>query len=313
MKRKLAFLLAFMLLLSTAGFALAAYTPVTTGLNMSVGTRSGPGTNYNELGTYFPDTWYNTTVKAYSKCRNNNVWWVQVEFTYRGMQYRAYTGEQRLKIGASQLPEEHQIGTGRITSAGRAYTGPGTNYQQTTYTVPNGISVNVFDTENGYAQVEYYDGNTRYNRRFWVSMDSVSISYNGYYNPTPTPTPYTPTPTPTPYTNPYDDWTQYDDWTHYEGNAMFSEGDVFIWNGSDDTGFTVTSGADGNGIATIELTILGEITYHRLYLYMDSSSQGSFFTLDGREGVLYFYDGYCILRMDLNYAGIGNELVMMKY
>ena len=92
----------------------------------------------------------------------------------------------------------------------------------------------------------------------------------------------------------------------------FAEGDTFVWTARPDTRFVITSGTDLSGCAMMELTVLGEITYHNLCLFMDSAEQGSFTTLDGRQGSLRFYDTYAILTMDLNFAGIGSQFILYK-
>ena len=325
MKRCAMLLMILLLALSFALTSQAAYYPVSARLESSLSTRSGPSTDYNELGTYFPNSWKNTTVTAYSKAYYNGIWWVQIEFTYNGTLYRAYTGEKRLNVNSDYLAEERQLGTAQVMTgtAVQAYTGPGTNYKATTYKVPSAVSLTVYDTENGFAQVDYLDSVTFFRHRCWVPLNQ--LSYSGF-TPDERSYPYTPTPTPTP--TPYErgnndwgnpDWSN-DDWGmpdsgsgSYTGDVNYVEGETFLWTASDDTGFVVTSGVDLNGCAIIELTILGEITYHNVYLYMDSASTGNFITIDGREGKLTFYDTYAILRMDLRFAGIGSEFIMYKY
>ena len=129
--------------------------------------------------------------------------------------------------------------------------------------------------------------------------------------------------TPTPIPEPYDrrnsdDWGNAghsDEWgsgVPYTGEVRFQENDTYLLRERADTGFIVTSNIDLNGCAMIELTVLGEISYHNLYLFMESADLGSFTTLDGREGTIRFFDDYALLSMDLRFAGIGEELVLRK-
>ncbi|MBQ3667663.1 MAG: hypothetical protein II920_00405 [Clostridia bacterium] len=302
----------------------ASYTPVYTGLTDQIATRSGPHTDYNELGAFFSgNDWKNVTVRAYSMAYNNNIWWVQIGFEYRGTSYRAYTSAKRLTTDTSYLPVEQQIGSAYITYDIKGLTGPGNEYKPTTYTVRNGLLVDVYDIENGYVQIDYLDKTTLFRHRCWVPENVVN--WNGARPSsyvTPSPTPYysytTPTPyynytTPTPYVQPTQPSWNGNDWSYtgFTGEVNFRENDTFV-RSEDDTYLVVTSNVDLNGIAMIELTLLDQITYHNLYLYMDSYNQGSFMTLDGKEGVIYFYDSYAVLRMDLSFAGLDNELMLYK-
>lgn len=320
MKRLIALIALFALALTVT--AQAGYYPVTAALTDKIATRSGPSTDHNELGTFFSDGWKNTTVKALSRAQNNGVWWVQIEFNYKGSLYRAYTGERRLNIDAGVLSEEKEIGTCTVLGGAsvQGYTGPGTNYKATAYKVPSGPLLTVYDTENGFAQVDYLDSVTFFRHRCWVQIDY--LTYNGgsdYQRNYPYITP-TPVPAPTDRNN-YDwgngSWNS-DDWGRdgrggsYKGSVRFSEGDTFIWTARPDTGFVITSGTDLNGCAMIELNVLDEITYRNVCLFMDSAEQGSFTTLDGREGTIRFYDTYAIVNMDLNFAGIGSQFIMYK-
>ena len=304
--------------------AQASYYPVTAGLKEKIATRSGPSTDCNELGTYFSDNWKTASVTALSKASNNGVVWVQIEFNYKGTLCRAYVGEKRLTVSANTLQEERQIGTctvlGNVSVQG--YTGPGTNYKTAVNKVPAGVQLAVYDTENGFAQVDYLNSVTFFRNRCWVPISMLSYEGSGDYErgyPYITPTPV-PTATPTDRSN-YDwggeSWNS-DDWNnagrtdYYTGDVNFSEGDTFTWTARPDTGFVITSGTDLEGCAMMELTVLNEITYHNLYLFMDSADTGSFTTIDGRQGSIRFYDTYAILTMDLNFAGIGGQFIMYK-
>ena len=327
MKRFMGFLLALVLVLSLAGMAQADYYyPVYSGLKSSLATRSGPSTDYNELGTFFQNGWRESTVRAYSRANHNGINWVQIEFSYNNVLYRAYTTESRLSADVSALPEEREIGAATVVGGAsvQGYLGPGTNYKATFYKVPANVQLAVYDVVNGFAQVDYPDSATFYRHRCWVQLDYLTYSGNidgrgiSYVTPTPTPTP---TPAQPENRGAYDwgsgewhsdDWAGGGDGPSYSGDVVFAENDTYLLNGRSDTGFVVTSGVDLNGCAMIELTVVGEITYHNVYLFMESADVGTFTTVDGREGMIRFFDNYALLDMDLRFAGIGEEIMLIK-
>ena len=76
--------------------------PEVTGCELldRLSTRSGPGTQYQEPGTFFRnDTWKGKTVRVLKKATGNGVWWVQVDFqTDNGNSYRVWTGKKRVDV-----------------------------------------------------------------------------------------------------------------------------------------------------------------------------------------------------------------------
>ena len=57
-------------------------------------TRSGPGTDYTELGSYFQQgTWVRALSAAYDS--KNGIWWIQVELTYAGKLRSETAGDER--------------------------------------------------------------------------------------------------------------------------------------------------------------------------------------------------------------------------
>ena len=102
MKRIAALILVLMLLL-TAIPALAS----TDGRvkDSRIATRSGPGTKYTEPGTFLSR---GDSVIVHTKVwdSRNEIYWVQVEFTYRGEGYRVYTGSWRLDVDLNRVPYE---------------------------------------------------------------------------------------------------------------------------------------------------------------------------------------------------------------
>lgn len=149
-------------------------------LLMRLSTRTGPGTQYDEPGTYFSNTWRTTQVQVISAAWDdrNGIWWVQVDFTVDSRHFRAYTGLKRVAVDVTSLKEDAPLGTASMLSAADARWGPGQDYVKSKYNVPNNTQVTVFAAENGYVQVEFRDARTaksdRSLRRAWVPSGSVS-------------------------------------------------------------------------------------------------------------------------------------------
>ena len=179
------FLIAAMLMVlllpaaDAAGFGTSAY------LKMALATRTGPGTWYDEPGTFFSKNYRSTTVRVLSKAWDdrNSIWWLQVEFYRNSTPYRAYTGLKRVDIDISDVPEESVLGTSVTLRSAAGYWGPGTEYASSKYDIPSGVSVTVLDVENGYAQIEFYDGRTAdrsyARRRAWIKTDYLDGSWGG--------------------------------------------------------------------------------------------------------------------------------------
>lgn len=140
-------------------------------LNQRLATRSGPGTKYDELGSYFSA---GTQIKAVSKAWDsvNEIWWIQVEFSYHGSNRRAYTGLKRLDMNVDWVPEEYPvISDARVTNTCRTYYGPGTSYTPHNDNIPAGTQGTVYAFENGYAQFEYNSG--KQVRRVWLPAEYI--------------------------------------------------------------------------------------------------------------------------------------------
>lgn len=169
---------------------------VPAGLLMRLSTRTGPGTQYDEPGTYFQNDWRTAQVEVISAAwdKHNEIWWVQVEFAVRNTWYRAYTGLKRVNVDIHTVMEEYPLGTATMTSAAKAYWGPGAHYAMAKLNVPYGTGVTVFGAENGFVQVEFYDARTavsdRSLRRAWVNEAAVSGNWSSpYASPLLTPLP----------------------------------------------------------------------------------------------------------------------------
>ena len=68
---------------------------VRAGLLMRLSTRTGPGTQYDEPGTYYQNTWNTAQVQVINSAwdDHNDIWWVQVDFAASGKKFRAYRPE----------------------------------------------------------------------------------------------------------------------------------------------------------------------------------------------------------------------------
>lgn len=140
-------------------------------LKMRLSTRSGPGTEYDEPGTFFSNSWQNELVRVMGKHWDGNIWWVLVDFSDNNSSYRVWTGLKRVDVNIDDIPEVYSIGQGTVNSTA-SKRGPGRNYA-------NGPQINhwqdvvAYGWENGYVEVEYYDQGKVY--RVWVPESAVSI------------------------------------------------------------------------------------------------------------------------------------------
>ena len=153
-----------------------AYEPAL--LNQKMATRTGPGTLYDEPGTFLSA---GTQVLALSRAYDdrNGIWWIQVEFTSGGARMRAYTGAKRFSnLNLSALPQDLLMGACTLLRSTAAYYGPGPAYSLMKNSVPAGTSAQIYGLEFGgdddYLLVEFYDAFQGCSRRAWVPLGSVS-------------------------------------------------------------------------------------------------------------------------------------------
>ena len=137
-------------------------------------TRSGPGTVYQEPGTFFRNnTWKGRTVRVLKKGRGDGVWWVQVDFqTDNGNKYRVWTGKKRVDVDLDKVSEEIPIGDCDIYATSDTRWGPGGSYAAANVVLRTNAVGNLYEIENGWADVEYYcnDGS---HGRVWVPQGCV--------------------------------------------------------------------------------------------------------------------------------------------
>lgn len=147
-------------------------------LNQRMATRSGPGTQYTELGSYFQAGTAVTAVSA-AYDERNEIWWIQTEFTYNGEKRRAYTGVKRLDMQASDVPAEFQLADEVVLNRSvYAYYGPGLGYSMYNVQIPAGTEGKIWQSEGTFAQFEFYDEAEGAWRRVWVP-ESALEAFNG--------------------------------------------------------------------------------------------------------------------------------------
>ena len=144
--------------------------------NKQVYTRFGPTTGYESPGTFFSA---GHEVKVVTKVwdDNNNLYWYQLEFIYKGEWMRAYTTDSRVDVAdvdliPNEAPIKEPLDSRKSLVEYPVYYGPGENYKQLG-TLGKGKRCPVYNIENGWVQVEYinYADNGKY--RGWVPLHVI--------------------------------------------------------------------------------------------------------------------------------------------
>ena len=147
------------------------------GLLMKLATRSGPGTEYDEPGTFFGNNWKNVNVRVLGKSWDGSIWWVLVDFDNGGKaSYRVWTGLKRVDVDPNKLKEIYPKGQGTVNSTSETYRGPGGRYAKAKVTINGWKDVLAYGKENGYVEVEFTQGKKTY--RLWVPEKETSIDWN---------------------------------------------------------------------------------------------------------------------------------------
>lgn len=123
-------------------------------LNQKMATRTGPGTQYTEPGTFLAKGEAVEIISlVYDK---NDIPWVQVDFTAYGSHRRAYTGLKRLEIGAEYIPVEKPLNySATIRNDVTPRYGPGNDYMKyKDVTLSAGEHATVISRENGWMMIE---------------------------------------------------------------------------------------------------------------------------------------------------------------
>lgn len=150
-------------------------------LLMKLATRSGPGTEYDEPGTFFGKNWKTTTVRVLGKHWDGSIWWVLVDFSNGGKaDYRVWTGLKRVDVDLSRVQEVYAIGQGTVNGTSETYRGPGGNYAKAKVTIAGWKDVVAYGRENGYVEVEFEQKGKWY--RLWVPEYETSIDWGNNFS-----------------------------------------------------------------------------------------------------------------------------------
>lgn len=191
MMKKWIALLLIMVFLLTLSPALAGndtrYSYQYATLNRTLATRTGPGTNYDEPGSFLRS---GVTLRVLSKSYDivNEIWWVQVEFREGNHKYWAYTGAKRFNgLNLNAVMEERVIGSCRTTRALTGYYGPSYEYKSIDRKIPAGAECAIYGyvygvgpNDSDFIQIEFYDIGLGKYRRAWVPDWCVSDYYMYY-------------------------------------------------------------------------------------------------------------------------------------
>lgn len=148
----------------------------TATLLRDIGVRSGPGTGYDYVGTFFQA---GAQVQVISKVWDsvNNLYWYYVDFTSGNVHYRGYcVQEYRVNLDPSLVPDEQAAVSATILERTANYYGPGTDYKAHNDQIFATTTGTVHGNENGYVLFDWYDGRNQQLRRAWIPASTVSIA-----------------------------------------------------------------------------------------------------------------------------------------
>lgn len=152
-------------------------------LKQKIATRTGPGTEYMEPGTFLGK---GDTVTVHTRVWDsvNEIWWVQVEFTAGGDRYRAYTGSWRMDVDLSRVPQEKPLGTCRVIADADVFAGPGWEYVMWNDTVYRGTWATLLEVENGYGHIECWNAQKGQYWRVWAPLRDLDCGadYSSYHD-----------------------------------------------------------------------------------------------------------------------------------
>ena len=164
--------------------AYTQYSSVWATSNRRLATRTGPGTQYDEPGSFNQaGVQYKILSKAYDD--RNGIWWVQVEITTKDGVIWGYTGVKRFdNLNLSLIPEEKVIGRCRTSYSTPGYYAPVSNACPIQRNIPANVECNIYGYCYGegsdYILIEFYDAGIRQYRRAWVP-DPFVDDYEMYY------------------------------------------------------------------------------------------------------------------------------------
>ena len=148
---------------------------VSATLLQGIGVRTGPGTGYDYVGSYFQG---GETVQVVSKVWDpvNTLYWLQVDFVAKGgYHYRGYcVREKRVDVDPALVPDDPAGTPASVTERTGMYYGPGDGYREHKDKVSAGTKGNIFAWENGYVLFEWKDQSQDVRRRAWIPESIVS-------------------------------------------------------------------------------------------------------------------------------------------
>ncbi len=135
--------------------------------------RSGPGFQYGaEDESILAGEEITALSAAYDE--RSQTWWIQTEYIRQDEKRRVYTEAVFLDANVSDLPQETVLRDSVIVNRSvYAYSGPGYEYSMYREQIRYGTQGTVWQTENGYAQLEFEDGQTGTVRRVWVPENAL--------------------------------------------------------------------------------------------------------------------------------------------
>lgn len=144
-------------------------------LSDRIATRTGPGTEYDEPGSFFQA---GAQVQVVSKVYDaeNELYWYLVDFSSGGTRYRVYALASRISLEPSLVPDEAAASRATILDRTSSYYGPGTDYKAHTDTIAGGtVGAVCATTDNGWVLFDWYDDYQGLQRRAWIPESSVSV------------------------------------------------------------------------------------------------------------------------------------------
>ena len=146
---------------------LRAYTAY---LNQNMALRSGPGTNYTELGTYGQ----NTPIVLYEKEIGGSVTWGMVEFRGNGGLIRAYTGMKRIDTDTADIPWANTVTyVSTLQSDLVPRRGPGSEYAPCNKVLYRGTRLLLYHEERGYVMADFYFQGDSKLTRAWIPVSAL--------------------------------------------------------------------------------------------------------------------------------------------
>lgn len=144
-------------------------------LNSRLATRTGPGTQFEEPGTFFAS---GDEITVYSIAYDvNDVAWIQTEINTNKGKMRVYSGLKRVDgLDVSQLYVEKNLDIPcRLEWDYAPKYGPGADYASYSFTFRSGRTFTVKDTEGDWAMIEYYAKGDAQWYHLWLPMLYLSF------------------------------------------------------------------------------------------------------------------------------------------